>query len=302
MSPTSEPPNAPDLPGASVVIVARNCSDALRRCLTALDGARPFADLDVVVVDANSTDGSAHLDSEFPNVNLLRMPKNFGKTRARNIGIRTATRELILLLGPDVEVAPQTPASLIQVLEERHDLSAASALLTGETGEPVPMVYPIPDPAAFRTILETGRLPLTVSAGSDAPAVLDQALLVRRSFLAGMNYFDERRYAEWWADLELFAQIRHAQKKVAVVSTAPAVYRPVSEPVRSASERALLRADQVNGAAAFLSKHYGAGAGFSLKLGSIFSALGGMLSFRDFSYQSSLLGDLLFGARMDGGA
>ncbi len=40
-----------------------------------------------------------------------------------------------------------------------------------------------------------------------------EALLVRKQFVAGMNYFDER-FGEYWADADLAIKIRKAGRKL----------------------------------------------------------------------------------------
>ena len=95
-------PETPQEPKVSVVIVTWNCIEALRICLTALNASRQRDRIEVLVVDAGSRDGSGQVDAEFSNVTVHRLPRNFGKTRARNIGIRTARAELVLFLDPEV--------------------------------------------------------------------------------------------------------------------------------------------------------------------------------------------------------
>jgi hypothetical protein len=67
----------------SVVIVSCNRIDVLRASLTALKGAVQNPAMQLIVVDNGSQDGSAALDSEFPAVQFLRLPQNFGLTKAR---------------------------------------------------------------------------------------------------------------------------------------------------------------------------------------------------------------------------
>jgi len=86
----------------SVVIVCWNRASALRRCLAALERSVGRENIDIVVVDNGSSDESPTLDSEFPNVNLLRLPRNHGIVTALNIGMRTATGDYFLLVAPEV--------------------------------------------------------------------------------------------------------------------------------------------------------------------------------------------------------
>src|SRR5947209_14906981 len=77
-------------PRVTALVVSRNCAEDLRRCLAGLESTVPRNMLEILVVDNGSRDESATMDSEFPSAQFLRMPKNFGITKALNIGLRTA--------------------------------------------------------------------------------------------------------------------------------------------------------------------------------------------------------------------
>src|SRR5207237_5940541 len=93
----------------------------LRRCLAALERSKDRETLEILVVDKGSQDDSPTLDSEFPNTTFLRLPRNFGNTKALNIAMRTAVGELLFYLSPEIEVAPDT----VSVLAARLEYDAA---------------------------------------------------------------------------------------------------------------------------------------------------------------------------------
>jgi len=281
-----------------VVIVSWNCIEALRRCLLALNASKQRERIEVLVVDAGSRDGCGQMDAEFSNVTVLRMPRNFGKTRARNIGSRTAHGELILFLDPEVEVTPGTVMALAASLDSDEQAVAVLPRLVDAAGLPAPIGNRLPDRAALALACRTNSaLPLgpeeeTVELGSDA------ALLVRKSFLRGMNFLDEKRYSEYWAELELFWRIQSAGKR-AVIAGEPATLHPrQSTVVISRADQALLACDRVAGAAAFIAKQSGWGAMISFLAGQFFGALGA--AFREPGYGLRLAFGILSGSRIDG--
>lgn len=291
-------PETPNEPKVSVVIVSWNCIEALRRCLLALNASHQRQTIEVLVVDAGSRDGCGQVDMEFSNVTVLRLPRNFGKTRARNIGSRTAHAELILFLDPEVEVSPGTVMALARALESDDQAVAALPRLVDDDGLPAPIGNRLPDRAALASACRTNSgLPLgpeeeTVELGSDA------ALLVRKSFLRGMNFLDEKRYSEFWAELELFWRIQSAGKR-ALIAGEPATLHARRTTVRiPRAEEALLASDRVTGAAAFVSKHEGWVAMISFVAGQFFSALG--TAFREPGYGLRLAFGILTGSRIDG--
>ena len=299
MQPQSNPsPETPPEPRVSVVIVTWNCIEALRRCLIALNTSRQRERIEVLVVDAGSRDGSGQVDTEFSNATVLRLPRNFGKTRARNIGIRTAHAELILLLNPEVEVTPGTVMALAAVLDSDVQAVAALPRLVDDSGLPAPIGNRLPDRAALALACRANSaLPLgpeeeTVELGSDA------ALLVRKSFLRGMNFLDEKRYSEYWAELELFWRIQSAGKRALIASEPATLHARQATIVIPRAEQALLASDRVAGAAAFISKQDGWGAMISFLAGQFFSALGTAL--REPGYGMRLAFGILTGSRVDG--
>ena len=250
------------------------------------------------MVDAGSRDGCGQVDAEFSNVTVQRLPRNFGKTRARNVGLRTAHAEMMLLLDPEVVVSPGTVMAMADALEADSQAVAALPRLVDDRGLPAPIGNRLPDRAALAAACRANAgLPLgpeeeTVELGSDA------ALLVRKSFLRGINFLDEKRYSEFWAELELFWRIHSAGKRVLIASE-PATIYPRQTTVRiPRSEQALLASDRVAGAAAFVSKRDGWSAMLSFSAGQFFSALG--MALREPGYGLRLAFGILTGARIDG--
>jgi len=101
-----------------VVVVSWNVGDLLRRCLASiLAGAGPL-DLDVIVVDNASSDGSAAMvRAEFPQVRLVANDQNLGFTAANNQGLALARGRHLLLLNPDAEVVGDALSVLVHYLD-----------------------------------------------------------------------------------------------------------------------------------------------------------------------------------------
>jgi len=285
-----EQPQPSDSPALSIVIVSRNQIAALHRTLAALLPAGSPNPSEVVVVDAGSRDGSSEVDSEFPAVRLVKMPHNFGRARARNIGVRTATGELILLLAPGVLLSPATLDRLRSALESDPRAAAVAPRLLDAAGEPQPQSFALPSPAELGKLCFSGALPASDSTAERAEAVRDDALLLRKSFIAGMNYFDEKRFGDSFAELDLFRQIRNANRDILILHDAPATL-PDPEPAHV--DPALAVCDRLAGAAAFIAKRDGSFAAISFQIKMFFAAFSAPNTFR-------LLSGLLSGDKIDG--
>src|SRR5271165_2680045 len=90
LTPAKHPDQEKPAPRVSAVVVSHNRSALLRRCLASLEASEGRDRLQVIVIDNGSHDGSAQWDGEFPKVQFIRLPKNFGLTKAMNIGWRAA--------------------------------------------------------------------------------------------------------------------------------------------------------------------------------------------------------------------
>jgi len=119
----------------SIVIVSYNGLEHLRRCLQSLAAHPPAAEREVIVVDNDSRDGSAPMvASEYPDVRLLRMPRNLGFAAGANRGAREATGEAIVLLNPDSEVEADPFAPMLAYLREHVDAGIAAPRLLNPDG------------------------------------------------------------------------------------------------------------------------------------------------------------------------
>lgn len=91
----------------AAIIVNWNTVDLLDACLRSLrdHGA---ADMQVIVVDNGSTDGSATMVAEqWPDVTLIANDDNLGYTRANNQAIAVAEGEYLLLINADAMLQPK---------------------------------------------------------------------------------------------------------------------------------------------------------------------------------------------------
>ena len=107
-----------------MVVVSRNRAALLRRCLDSVEQSEARPTLQVIVVDNGSSDGSAQLDTAFPAVQFIPLPKNFGLTKALNIGWRAADAAYVFFLHDDTEIEPTTIALLADVLDANHEAAA----------------------------------------------------------------------------------------------------------------------------------------------------------------------------------
>ncbi|HTC90264.1 MAG TPA: glycosyltransferase [Bryobacteraceae bacterium] len=283
-------PQEIDLPPAikvTALVFSYDSAPALRRCLAALEGSNDRASMEILVVDCGSHDESAQLDSEFSGVTMLRLPRYFGRTKALNIGTRTSAGEYLFFMTPEVEVLPTTIPSLVARLESDPETVAVCPLLVDTQTELAEQFFRLPTPDDGMDLT-----PVTVDKTAEVfPVELAtfQAFLVRKFFVKGLNYLDER-YGDSWSDAELCYQIRRVSRKTLALPQVTALYTPGSPYAESA--RTILAADRVHGAATFFGKHYGMMSGILFRTKAILKAL--------FTFRIPLFIALASGAKIDG--
>lgn len=279
----------------------------MQRSIAAIERSQGREAIEVIVVDNASTDGSARIEDEYPNITVLRLPRNFGLTRARNIGIRTARAPFLFFLDPAVEVLPDTLSELGRILDADSEVVAAVPLILDSAGQVLTRSYPLPSPEDLYRIWQSGQWPAPLPISTEEPAPLQwtpvDAMLIRASFLRGMNYLDER-YAQHWSDLDLCRNIVRSGKKLLLIPRVRAIKREQEPYEPNPEARALLSADLALGAAAYVSKYFGFTAGLRFRIRAVLASLGSlmksMLRARDVGYSFHVFMSILSGQRIDG--
>jgi GT2 family glycosyltransferase len=265
----------------SAVVVSHNRAALLRRCLESLESSEGRETLQVIVVDNGSVDGSAQWDAEFPKVQFVRLPKNFGLTKAMNIGWRAADAPYVFFLHDDTAVEPSAIRRLAEVLDANPAAAAVCPLLVDGEGRPAPQLGDLPPGGDWRPAEPAGDEPVPVRYPRGA------ALMMRVFLIKAIRQIDEH-YGQFGSDADLAAQILKASKKILLVPGARA--RHEGSAGYSASERA----DFLLGRAVFLGKYRGFSAGLQARLGAVFSSL---LSFRLGEFRHTLAGQKIDGTQ-----
>lgn len=118
----------------SIIIVSWNVRELLAQCLHSIAANRHGLELEVIVVDSASSDGTPQMVREqFPWVRLEACTDNVGFPRGNNIGLGLARGQYILLLNPDTVVVDDALQSLVAYLEENEGVGVVGPqLLNGD--------------------------------------------------------------------------------------------------------------------------------------------------------------------------
>lgn len=120
----------------SIVIVNYNVKELLASCLESVQKACRGIRSEVLVVDNNSTDGSAEvLPDRFPDVRFTALTENKGFSVACNIGWKQSSGEFVLFLNPDTWVPADGLQKCIGFMETHADCGALGVRMVNGKGK-----------------------------------------------------------------------------------------------------------------------------------------------------------------------
>lgn len=106
-------------PDVSAVVVSWNTADLLDACLRSLHEHTDGYDVEVIVVDNGSTDGSAALVTRhWPDVTLVANEHNVGYQRANNQALPLIRGRHTLLINADAQLTPGALGQLVERLDD----------------------------------------------------------------------------------------------------------------------------------------------------------------------------------------
>lgn len=110
---------------AALVILNYNGAEYLRTYLPSVVESVQGTDYRLVVADNASTDDSvAILKSEFPNVELIELPENYGFAEGYNQALRQIDAAYYVLLNSDVKVVPGWITPCLEEMKANPELAA----------------------------------------------------------------------------------------------------------------------------------------------------------------------------------
>ncbi len=188
-------------PDLSVIVVTHNRTELALTTLRSARAAAAGLDVQWLVVDSGSTDGTADaIERELPEMQVLRA-ENAGFAAANNRALPLATGRYVLLLNPDVEIASGTFSELVAALDARPRVGVASVIQQGSDAELQYSIrnYPSPRSAVGEALglpwagwREEERRPARYSSEGAADWLVGAFLIARAEAVADVGPLDER--------------------------------------------------------------------------------------------------------------
>lgn len=122
-------------PDISIVIVNYNVKDFLKGCLDSIENAKSGFEVQTIVVDNNSNDGSVEaLAPQFPSVEFIALKENLGFAKANNLGFEKAGGKYILILNPDTILSENTLEKMYSYMENHPETGIAGCKVLNADG------------------------------------------------------------------------------------------------------------------------------------------------------------------------
>lgn len=118
----------------SIVIPVRNGGESFRRCLASLERFASLAVETIIVVDGGTDDSWRW--AEASGAKVLKLPKSGGPARARNIGARVATGDILFFVDADVTINADTLSGVLSAFQQQPDLAALIGSYDDAPGAP----------------------------------------------------------------------------------------------------------------------------------------------------------------------
>ena len=216
----------------SVIIVNYNVKELLEQCINSILKAADGLNVEIIVVDNNSFDGSIeHLKNKFPShpsLKLIESPLNLGFAKANNLGVKEAKGEYILILNPDTILQEDTLTRSLKFYKETPGIGAMTCKLilpNGKLDLACRRSFPTPSVAVYRILGLSRIFPNSKTFGKynltyldenstyEVDAIVGAFMLIKKDVYEKVKGFDED-YFMYGEDLDLCFRIKKAGYKI----------------------------------------------------------------------------------------
>lgn len=213
----------------SIIVVSWNVKDFLRGCLESIHATRGTLRVETIVVDNDSTDGSAEMvRHEFPDVDLLESETNLGFAAANNVGLARARGLQVFFLNPDTLLHQHALSRLFAFLDISPDIDMVGPRLILPDGR-VQRECARRLPTLGLTLFEAFYLhrfplwgarwnqrlisPYDLDETREVEAISGAAMFARRRVLQELGGFDES-FMHTGEDMDLCLRLRRRGSRI----------------------------------------------------------------------------------------
>jgi len=129
----------------SIIVLCWNDLKVIGDCLRSIYATTHSTDLEVIVSDNGSTDGSIEfIGQNFPQVRVIRNGKNLRFAKANNVGIRESRGEYVLILNSDTIIHEGTLDQIVTFADKHPEAGGFGCRVLNADGSYQACVRPFP--------------------------------------------------------------------------------------------------------------------------------------------------------------
>ncbi len=250
----------------SIVLVSYNTKEMTKECLNSVYEKTKDIDFDIWVVDNNSADGTCEMiESEFPNVNLIKNKDNRGFGFANNQAFEKITAKYVFLLNTDTILINNAVKKLFDFMEKSPNAAACGGNLYNSNMQSVHSYGYFPTiktkllktlgvwwlcPFEFKKIHDKGNNETNEFKTVDL--IIGADLMLRKSVLDFVGYFDKDFFL-YCEESELQFRIKKAGYEIYILPEAKIFHFET----QSSTNRVLRRKHRLISEYLFYKKCYG---------------------------------------------
>lgn len=180
----------------TIVIPNYNGKHFMEPCLSSLS-KQTYKNFHILVVDNASSDGSIeYMEENYPDIELIKLQKNYGFSKAVNIGIQHSRTPYVILLNNDTTVDTRYVEEMVKAIEKSPKIFSVSSKM-------IQMYHPelIDSAGDLYTLLGwgvcrgCGRPVSNYTKYDEIFTACAGAAIYRRSVVDEIGYFDENHFA-----------------------------------------------------------------------------------------------------------
>lgn len=205
-----------------LVIVNWNVKDYLDICLKSLAKWQVAKACHVVVVDNASADGSvAMVQSNYPEVELIKAQENLGFAKGNNLACEGAEEEYIILLNPDTEVVDDFTARIDEFFSKHSQAAVVGGKIINNDNSIQPSVRTFP--TLWAGILDSIKLlkrcpklggkylqtNFDYNKEQSVDQVMGAFMIIKNSVWQQMSGFDNG-YKLWFEEVDFCKRVKQA--------------------------------------------------------------------------------------------
>lgn len=180
----------------TIIIPNYNGCHFMEPCLASLK-KQTYKDYQILIVDNASTDGSVeYVKEHYPEIEVIALKKNYGFSKAVNVGIRRSTTPYVILLNNDTTTDPYYIEEMVRTIEKSPRIfSVSSKMIQMYHPELIDSAGDLYTLTGWGVCRGVGRPVSNYTETDEVFSACAGAAIYRRQVFEKIGLFDEKHFA-----------------------------------------------------------------------------------------------------------